>query len=197
MTDCIAPSVAAPLATAGAAMGMPRSIVRALAAFRRERRGVAMIEFAVTLPVIIVLLLPMVDIGMGFYLKTQVMTAAEAGAQNAFVKGWNSANIKTAVQSATGLTIQSADITPVLKCGCVDGTTIYLASTTPALPSDCTAPCSNPNNPQQGAYVTVTLTPSAACTSSSTDSLCYKPLFTYGIFGGPVTLTAHSTIRIQ
>jgi Flp pilus assembly protein TadG len=195
MTDCIAPSAAAPLATAGTAMEMPRSIVRALAAFRRERRGLAMIEFAVTLPVIVVLLLPMVDIGMGFYAKTQVMTAAEAGAQYAFVHGWNGTNattqtaIVTAVTSSTGLSGIQATPAPTLKCGCVDGTTITLS--TPASPyssSSCAAQttCSGANNPQKpGAFVTVAA------------QKAYSPLFSYGIFGGAVTLTASSTIRIQ
>ena len=55
-------------------------MLHSLAAFCRERRGVAMIEFAVTMPLIVGLLLPLTDLGIGFYKKTQLMTAAEAGA---------------------------------------------------------------------------------------------------------------------
>jgi Flp pilus assembly protein TadG len=166
-----------------------------LEGFRRERRGVAMIEFGVTLPILVIMLLPMVDIGMGFYVQSQVATAAEAGAQYAFVKGWsgnNSAtqtNIVGAVTSATGLSGIQATPAPVLSCGCVDGNTITMSTpNSPFTPSSCAglATCTGSNNPQKpGAFVTVTAQAN------------FQPIFTYWIFGGAKTLTATSTVRIQ
>jgi len=181
-----------------------------VADFWGERRGVAMIEFVVTMPLMVALLLPLVDLGMGFYRKTQLMTAAEAGAQYAWLQGFNSATIKTAVQNATGLgstAVPLTDITVTLSCKCVDTSTNQFstnpASITAADASVCSGKpstyCTAGNNVPglPGAYVTVTITPATTCSTSSTDAVCYKPLFTYGIFGGPVDLTVTSTVRVS
>src|SRR6266404_1772624 len=166
--------------------------------FWRSQRGVAMIEFAVVMPVLVLLLLPVVDLGMGFYVKTQVMTAAEAGAQWAFANSsWNSTNVTSAVNSATslsGITFSSSTspttaMTPRLQCGCTDGTTITLLATDPATPGLCntnhvTYPAC-PSTQWPGAYVTVKVQKN------------YTPLFGYWIFGGTAALTASSTVRIQ
>jgi Flp pilus assembly protein TadG len=166
--------------------------------FWQSHRGVAMIEFAVVMPVLVLLLLPVVDLGMGFYAKTQMMTAAEAGTQWAFANSsWNSTSITTAVNNATslsGLTFLSSTspttaMTPRLQCGCTDGTTITLLATDPATPGLCKtstttyATCASTQRP--GAYVTVKVQKN------------YTPLFGYWIFGGTAALTASSTVRIQ
>ena len=76
---------------------------------RRDRRGAALIEFAAVATLLSGLLLPLADLGMGFYYKMQVMTAAEAGAQYAFKKGWTTnstttqTNICTSVINAASL----------------------------------------------------------------------------------------------
>ncbi len=180
------------------------SALSALTALRRlasDRRGAALVEFAMVAPVLVGLTLPMVDIGIGFYYKTRVMTAAEAGAQYAFLKGWSGNNnttpqtaINTAVTSATGLSGVSSSPAPSLSCKCVDGTNLVNPSnppSTPWKPSDCTSLSSsnctgtgvNPQSP--GAYVTVNA------------QVTYTPLFSYLSFGNSVTLTASSTVRIQ
>ena len=162
-----------------------------LAAVLRERRGVAMVEFAIVLPVLVLLLLPLVDLGMGFYVKTQVMTAAEAGAQYAFVHGWSGTNTTTqtslvaAVNSATSLSGLQVTTAPSLSCKCANGTTLTtLTVTAPYSQSTCSAQTCV-TSPPAGAYVTV----HAQAT--------YTPLFTYRIFGGGKTLTASSTVRVQ
>ncbi len=163
-----------------------------VARFVADHRGVALIEFAVVMPVLVLLLLPLVDLGLGFYVKTQLMTAAEAGTQYAFVNGWSGTstttqtNILSAVNSATGLGSMSATPAPALACGCADGTTITYSSPGSAFsPSACSALTACASGASPGAYVTVST------------QVTYRPVFTYLIFSGSSTLTASSTVRIQ
>ncbi len=163
-----------------------------------DRHGVAIVEFAFVASFLVALMLPVVDIGMGFYYKTRVMTAAQAGAQYAFVHDWsgNSAAtqtaITTAVTSAMDLSV-SATPAPSLSCKCADGTQLnnptslpsspFTPATCSSLPSTNCTGSNNPNSP--GAYVTVNA------------QVTYSPLFAYLGFGNPVTLTASSTVRVQ
>lgn len=133
-------------------MGRVKKISRLVRSMSRGNRGVATVELALVSTVMIGLMLPMVDIGMGFYVKTQVMTAAQAGADYAFAKGWGNSNnsspqtsINAAVMNATGLNASSTPVltsssTPCtyvnsssctgatndlwLSCKCADGTTL-------------------------------------------------------------------------
>ncbi len=160
--------------------------------FVGDSRGVAMFEFAVVTPILVLLLLPLVDLGLGFYVKTQLMTAAQAGTQYAFVNGWSGTSTTTqtsilsAVSNATGLGSVSASPAPVLACGCADGTTITYSSPGGAFsPSACSAMTACASGQKPGAYVTVNT------------RVSYKPVFTYLIFSGATTLTATSTVRVQ
>ena len=163
-----------------------------LACFAGDRRAVAMIEFAVVTPILVLLLLPLVDLGLGFYVKTQLMTAAEAGTQYAFVNGWSGTSTSTqtsilsAVSHATGLGGVSASPAPVLACGCADGTTIAYSFPGGAFsPSACSAMTACTSGQKPGAYVTVNT------------QVSYRPVFTYLVFSGTTTLSATSTVRIQ
>ena len=166
-------------------MGLPANFVV-------DRRAVAMIEFAVVMPILVLLLLPLVDLGLGFYVKTQLMTAAQAGTQYAFVNGWSGTSTSTqtpilsAVSNATGLGGVSASPAPVLACGCADGTTITYSSPGGAFsPSACSTMTACASGQKPGAYVTVNT------------QVSYRPVFTYLIFSGATTLSAVSTVRIQ
>ncbi len=163
-----------------------------LPGFWQSQCGVAMIEFAVVMPILVLLLLPMVDLGMGFYSKTQAMTAAQAGAQYAFVHGWSGTNgnsqtaILAAVSSATALSGIQALPAPVLACGCADGTTITYSSPGGSFTQNsCATLATCANSQKPGAYVTV---------STQVD---YTPLFGFWILGATSTLSASSTVRIQ
>jgi TadE-like protein len=182
-------------------------------------RGVATVELALISTVMITIMLPMYDVGMGFYIKTQVMTAAQAGADYAFINGWASfnnsspqTNINAAVMNATGL---NASSTPVLSssstpwtyvnggscsgancdlwlsCKCTDGTTLSDPTSQPTTPFKATSCASL-----------------AACSGSNNPQTpgayvtvkahaTYTPLFTYLGFGNPITFTATSVVRIQ
>jgi Flp pilus assembly protein TadG len=172
--------------------GTARRLRAVLARLRADNRAVAVIEFAVVMPILVFLLLPLVDLGMGFYAKTQVMTAAQAGAQYAFVHGWNGNSstsqtaILSAISSATGLSGVQASPAPALACGCADGTNITYSSPGGSFsPSSCSAMTACASSQKPGAYVTINT------------QVTYSPLFTYLIFSGSTTLSATSTVRIQ
>ena len=129
-------------------------------------------------PLLVALLIPMVDFGIGFYHQMQVQDAAQAGAQYALIHGWNSANsnaIQLAVTNATSLTSISPSPAPVESCGCPQGTSVAAVS--------CGGTCTNGQT--AGTYVTVSAT------------AIYYPLLTYSILGQSVTLTAQAMARIQ
>ena len=157
-------------------------------------------EFAVVGTVLVAMLLPVIDIGMGFYYKTQLMTAAQAGAQYAlnnrgpYITAWTATSITNAVINATRLSILSSDITTTLSCKCVDQTTGTLSSGSPSSPtkaSDCTTSatnCPGMGTQKPGAYVAVSVTPASPRN--------YKPVFNFQGYG-PLTLTASAIVRIQ
>jgi len=159
----------------------------------RDRQGVATVELALVSTLLVGMMLPLFDIGMGFYVKTQTHTAAEAGAEYAFIHGWTGSNstgqpgMTSAVTNATNLSVSSTPA-PSLSCGCVDGTTITAVAMTGSYQeTDCAGhACTSPNNTVgAGAFVSV----SAQAT--------YTPLFTYLGFGNPVTFTATSVVRVK
>jgi Flp pilus assembly protein TadG len=141
--------------------------------------GGAALEFALALPILVGMLIPTTDLGMGFYAQMRVETAAQAGAEYAIVHGWaNGANvsaIENAVTSATTLASITASPAPVQACGCASGTSISKAA--------CGSICSDGS--PAGSYVTV-----------NAQSL-YAPLISYPIIGSSLTLTAQATARVQ
>ena len=139
------------------------------------RCGAAAVEFALLVPVLLAVVIPVVDLGMGFYQKMQVEDAAQAGAQYALAHGFNTAAIQNAVTSTTSLPSITATPAPAQSCGCPAGTSITAAS--------CGSTCSN--GLQAGTYVTVNAT------------AVYHPLITYAALGTSVTLTAQSLVRIK
>jgi Flp pilus assembly protein TadG len=141
----------------------------------RERQGASAVEFALLTPVLVGLLIPTVDIGMGLYTKMQVQNAVQAGAQYAAARGFDSTGIQNAVTSATGLSSITALPVPAQSCGCVSGTSITSAS--------CSTTC--PDGSTAGVYVTVNAQSG------------YRPLFPYPVLGNAMTLAARTTVRIQ
>ena|ERR1700686_1191058 len=154
--------------------GLLLSFARVSARFRNSE-GVAAVEFGLITPVLIGLLVPLTDLGMGFYQQMQVRDAAAAGAQYALRHGWNSTAIQNAVTSATGLGSISASPAPGQSCGCPNATSVSI--------STCNSTCSD--GQPAGTYVTVNA------------QSVYTPLLPYPVLGSDVTLTAQSIVRIQ
>lgn len=145
-----------------------------LAALRRKS-GNAAIEFVLIAPLLASALVAMTDLGIGLYERMEIRNAAQAGAQYAIAKGWNSGAIENAVASASTLSGISATPAPTQSCGCASGTTIAAASCGSLCPGGATA----------GTYVTVNA------------QAQYATLFSYPGLSNPMTLSAQSMVRIQ
>ncbi|MGH7091847.1 MAG: TadE/TadG family type IV pilus assembly protein [Stellaceae bacterium] len=142
--------------------------------FHRDRSGAAAVEFALIAPMLVAILLPMVDLGIGAYQKMRVQDAAEAGAQYALKHGYSSASISSAAQNATSLG-GSLSVTPSEACDCVSGGALASAP--------CGSTCADGS--AAGTYVTVG-------TSTS-----YSLLLKYPGLTNPMTLTGNAVVRIN
>ena len=140
----------------------------------RATAGVAAVEFALSMTLLMALLMPVIDLGMAFYQKMQVEAAAQVGAQYAAVHGWDSTAIQNAITTATALQVTAAPA-PTTSCGCPTGTAVT--------PASCATYC--PNGQLVGTYVTAS--------AQST----YTPIVPYSLLGSSVTLQAAATVRIQ
>jgi len=158
-------------------MAMMKTFFGTLRRFWPSREGTSTLELAVCLPLLVGMLIPIADLGMGAYTQMEVQNAAQAGAEYAAVTGYNSGNIQNAVTSATSLSGVSASPAPSQSCGCVSGTSISSLGSPP-----CGETCGSGT---VGTFVTV----NAQAT--------YTPLLPYPWITSPMTLTAQSTIRIK
>lgn len=124
--------------------------MRCFARLLGEDRGVSAIEFAFIAPVIAILIIGIIDFGMGLWQQIEVANAAEAGAAYAAAKSWNSSvsGIENAVTSATSLSSITASPAPTVPpwCGC-PSTSGGITATT------CGSPCSDGS--LAGHYITV------------------------------------------
>jgi Flp pilus assembly protein TadG len=107
-----------------------RSLFRARS-LRRDRRGVAAVEFAIIVPVLIGMFMGVVDLGLGLFTQVQLANAAQAGAAYAMQKGYNAGGMTYAAQTSTRLT--GLTVTPSQFCGCPSDTGVISTS--------CTASC--------------------------------------------------------
>jgi len=145
------------------------------ALWRSARRGAAIIEFALILPLVILLMVGLFDLGFGAYQLIQVHAAAEAGAQYAARHSWDATAIAAAVTSATGTSGVAATPAPSQVCGCPDGGTF-----TP-MPSCGTCPSGSP----AGVYASVSA------------QLTYSPVLPYPGLSDPLTLTGQAYRRLN
>lgn len=158
-------------------------------AFPAREAGVALVEFAIAIPVLIMALIGLIEYGRYAYFVIEVGNAAHAGAQygaqnattGADVTGMKYAAIQDGQNSIYPLTLTSVTAQDV--CTCWTGTTQI-----PSPPS--VAQCGPPPPPctagRQYTYAQVTVTGTIS------------PLFNYSLLGLPSswTVTRTATIRI-
>src|SRR5438067_12685895 len=111
----------------------------------RARDGSGSIEFALIASMLVMLLLGILDFGLGFWQQMQVANAARAGAQYAVKNGYDSTSIQTAETNATALSGLTTPA-PTQFCGCPNATTGITAVT-------CGSVCNSGTT--AGTYVTV------------------------------------------
>ena len=150
-----------------------RRLKRFAARLARNRRGAAAVELALVAPMLVGIVLPMVDLGMGAFARMRVQNAAEAGAQYVLAHGYNSTAITNAVQAATSLG-NTVSVAPATACHCVTSNTLGSAVT-------CGSACADGST--AGNYATITAT------------VTFTPLFSYGGFGSARTLTGTAMTR--
>lgn len=148
---------------------------RSLARLFPDRSGVAAVEFALALPMLLLALVGTLDIGIAVYEKMELDNAVQAGARYVTVNGWNASGIQNAVQSATGVAGVSSTPAPAESCGCPSGAVIAAAT--------CGTTC--PNGGTAGTYVTISA------------QRAYAPMFPYPGLAIPSVLTAQVMVRIQ
>ena len=148
---------------------------RALSDADRGRSGSAAIEFGLAIPLLLLFLMGVVEVGNTMYRAMQVYDSVEAGMLYAAQNGFDSAGISSAVVNATGTQGIIATPAPVQFCGCPGASGILTAA--------CNATCNDGNAP--GKYVRI----SAAIPRQII--LPYPPLPL------PSTLTAQSILRLN
>lgn len=141
-----------------------------------SQEGIGAIEFAFVAPILCMMVLGILDFGIGYWEQMQVGNAARAGAEYATKNGYNTASIQTAVISATGLSTIQASPAPTQSCGCPDATTGITVAT-------CGSTCANGGT--AGTYVIVNAQAS------------YTTIFGWPGIPQPLTLTASATARIN
>ncbi|MPZ32156.1 MAG: hypothetical protein GEV13_14365 [Rhodospirillales bacterium] len=142
-----------------------------------DRSGNVMIEFALALPILMLLIVGLLDLGNYSLQKSAMLQGARAGAQYGILAPTEETNVNTTAQTATGLTGVTA--TNTVFCECVSGTTVA-----------CTTTCSGGATIKR--YVTVNM-------SKSFDSVLTVTTLSFGSFGSwtpPTSLSASVTMMV-
>ena len=100
---------------------------------RHAQRGTAALEIALAVPLLVLLLTAVIEIGFAMYQAMQVNFAAEAGLAYAAKNGWDSAGITSAATGSSGLSGMSSTASQFCACPSATG----LANAT------CGATCSS------------------------------------------------------
>lgn len=137
--------------------------------------GAAAIEMALALPLLMLVVTGLFDIGLAAYDRLQVDAAAAAGARYAADSGWAPGQIAAAVTSATGIAGIAATPAPSQFCACP--TTGSLAAV------NCAVNC--PDNGTPSLYGLVSA------------QLQYSPIVPYPGLPGAMTLTGRAVVRLQ
>jgi Flp pilus assembly protein TadG len=94
-----------------------------------SRRGGAMVEFAVFLPLVLSLLLMSIEAANGIYMRQAATTAAYEGARVATATGGTQASAELRIKeilNARGITKYNVDVTPAINSSTLRGTEISM-----------------------------------------------------------------------
>jgi Flp pilus assembly protein TadG len=142
-----------------------------------DERGGAIVELALSLPVLVLVVLGTGDFARVFYTSIALSDAARAGAQygaHSLAQSGNTAAIQSAAQSAVNVTGITASASRSCYCAANDGTAFTATA--------CTATCSA----SQHLIVTVNVTASKTFTTTSTLS----------VFPNSLPLARTATMRV-
>ena len=164
-----------PRAESRTGTGRTRDIAALLRRLRRCERGVAAVEFGLTAPLLLIVLVPVVDLGIAFAMQQQLQNAAQAGAQYAATQpSLNASAVAAIVTAATSLSGVIASPAPSSMYGCPTGNGV--------------APAAKDSTCADGVSARLYAVVSA--------QVPYSPILPYPLLGGSRTLSAQSTIRI-
>ena len=144
----------------------------------RDGRGVAALEFAIVLPVLLALLGCLADFGLAFWYKGLLAASVAQGAQYAFLARMNLST--AAVQGIVGRKLSlppDAVVVTAPACGCASGMPATVSGTA------CGATC--PNGATAGAYVTITA------------RYAYTPIMPLYSWLAGTTLVESTTMRLR
>jgi Flp pilus assembly protein TadG len=160
--------------------GMTRSLSRGFLG----SQGAAAVEFAITAPMLVVLVLAIADYGLLMASSASLEGSTRAGAEVAKAK------LNVTPAQLTGLNLFPAGITPTVTsvCTCADNTWPGGACPPGPLATPCagiTNPFTASTDPRVFEYVNVAATQSV------------NPIVSYGTFTAAQSLNVHTTIRTQ
>lgn len=135
--------------------------------------GASAAEFALVLPLFVLLITGTIDFGGLMYKKLQVGSAANAGASYALVRGFSANGISTAIRGGTTLAVTAP--TPTQTCGCPSAGTGITAAV-------CGSTC--PAGGAAGKYVTISV------------SADHELLFQWPGLDDTMTITTTAKVRI-
>ena len=138
-----------------------------------DEGGAAAVEFALLLPLFMVLIAGLFDGARLIGVTMQVHAAAAAGAAYAQANGWDAAAVSSAVRQATPLDASAAP-GPVLAAGCVVSGLIQ-----PPTNGAC------PNGVQLGQFLTVSA------------QAPFTPVMPWPSIVWPTQVTARAVVRLQ
>ena len=145
--------------------------------FPRCRRAVAALEFALTAPILLIVLGGTVDFGIANYTRTALANAVSVGAEYALLTGSGVVgnNVKTLVQSSSFVSGVTATVTGP-ACYCVTGSAPTMSTAT------CNSACSDGST--AGSYIIISAT------------YTYSGLLSSYSYPSGFTLTESATVRL-
>lgn len=145
---------------------------RTTTALIADRSGATAVEFALVLPMLVVLVAGLVDLGQRAYSNMVLANAARAGAAYAMIDPTDTAGIHLVVLQAANMTDASLAVTSNQFCECPDGSSV-----------SCTGSCTGGG--AIASFVDVTATQRVVTVSS------------YAGLLDPVVLSGHAVFRIR